>query len=106
MLILLTSCLTYDVRLEPLPMENNPDLYKKVETEKDLVSAYLNHILALRAEIYKLWISLETANNNKVKVIDFRGEYSKKAFENELNYLKYVNEKGYITREEYFDKVH
>jgi len=84
-ILLLTSCLTSTVRLDPLP--DYKEEYQEAETAEDGNIVLAKYVLELQEEIYKLWAFILKSDKKRLRVIDLRSEKGKK------RYKKYIEEK-------------
>jgi hypothetical protein len=67
----------------PVKLDSLPDYqqkYKEANNERELLNKNAEHILDLRKEIFKLWSIILNSDEQIIKVIDTRDEYSKRLY--------------------------
>ena len=85
-LLLFPSCLTSRVDINDLP--EYKEKYETVQTYGELSIVQAEHIIELRAEIYKLWTYVLKSNKKRVIVFDLRDDKTKEKYEEYEEYIK------------------
>lgn len=80
-LLLLTSCLTNSIILEPMPDNELKKEYIESKTEKELILVQAKHVIELKKRIYKLWTFILKADGKNIIVVDLRNEKDIKIYE-------------------------